>query len=224
MKNKGTLICFLGSRGSGKTTIANILAESFKNQGKTCARQHPGFRKHPILPSLITATYLWRFLDFKMMKYFGFIGRSKKGRPSLYRLYLPLALNHDLIKFSKGKTDFLIYDSNILRGIIAAYDSKQIKKEEILDLYNEKILSKTSETVFVVVNTDSNEAVSRWINRDGVQLSENDRAQEIENRNELIKRTNAVIDVLSELPNSKIIYLDGYNSPEENANKIINSI
>lgn len=224
MKNNKTLICFLGSRGSGKTTIANLLDEYLHRKRISCARQHPGFKRYPVFPSLMTAIYLWKFFDFKIMKYFGFVGRTKKGRPSLYRIYLPLALNHDLKKLSKSNTDCLIYDSNILRGIISAYFSKTITKEEILDLYQKKVLSKISRIIFVVVETDPEEAVNRWIERDNVQLSEIDKFKEIENRKQLDKNINTVIDVLSELGGTEVINLDGSIDPEINAQKIIQSI
>lgn len=216
MKNKSTLISFLGSRGSGKTTIANIVYENLNRDGQVCIRQHPGFKKHPLLPGLATAISLWRFFDFRMMKSFGFVGRRKRKMPSMYRIYLPLAFSHDLHQLKKRRANFLIYDSNVLRGLIAAVNNGEIEIQEILDLYQDKILSKV-EILFVVVDTDPAEAVRRWIERDKAQLTENEIAEEVSARVKLMENINFVIDALSKLPNVEIQRLDGGDSPEKNA-------
>ena len=42
MKKSNTFVTFIGSRGSGKTTVADELAKNLSNLGSNVLRQHPG--------------------------------------------------------------------------------------------------------------------------------------------------------------------------------------
>ncbi len=155
---------------------------------------------------------------------FGFCGRKKRILPSLYRFYLPLAFAHDLHELSVGRADFLVYDSNILRGLISALSSGTIDSNKITDLYKNKILSKINQIIFVVIETDPAEAVSRWVARDKIELSDEEKQKAISERLKLTQETNAMIEVLAKLPEVKVIRLDGNIAPETNARQIVNSI
>ena len=116
MTKHKTLISFIGSRGSGKTTIANELIKNLESCGYHTLRQHSGLAGGITFKSVYNAIVLWRYFDWEVMKKIGFCGRSRRVFPSLYRIYLPLALSKDISELKRG-TDVLIYDSN-LRGII----------------------------------------------------------------------------------------------------------
>lgn len=224
IKKNGIFISFLGSRGSGKTTIADFVYNRLEKRGLSCLRQHPGFKRRPFLQGIITAVSLWRFFDLETIIFFGFRGRKRRWWPSLYRLYLPLAFAHDLHYLANRNKDVLIYDSNILRGIISAVASGAMKSREVEDLYKKRVLSKVNNVILVVVDTDPAESVKRWVARDKVVLSEATRKIAVEERITLAHDINVVVDILSKLPHVSVIHLNGDIAPEENADRVMGSI
>ena len=111
MKKSKTFVSFIGSRGSGKTTIADELAKSLSDLGSNVVRQHQGLSDGVSIKGIAKAIMLWRYFDLEIIKKIGFCGRAPRKIPSLYRLYLPLALSKDLAYLQCYK-DVLIYDSN----------------------------------------------------------------------------------------------------------------
>jgi len=137
--------------------------------------------------------------------------------PSLYRLYLPLAIAHDLHQVKTGRYDLLVYDSNILRGMIVTAEKGDIEPEYVVDLYARKVLSKVGHILFVVIDTDPQEAIKRWIVRDEVELSEKDKQEEIKGRIQAQKAADIILNSLITLENVKILRLSGSNTPDTNA-------
>lgn len=215
------LISFLGSRGSGKTTVADAVDKKFQAEGLTVLRQHEGLKRKPLLKSIFNAIYLWRFLDFEMMRSFGFLGREKRVLPSTYRLYLPLAIARDIHQVKKEKADILIYDSNILRALIKAVECGDIDLKLVADLYARKILSQVGKALLVVIDTNPDEAIKRWAKRDGVEVSNSEKETEIQKRKRDQAATDKVLKALDALPTIEVLRLDGSKSPDANASAVV---
>lgn len=220
-KKNGTLISFVGSRGSGKTTIAQLVCAELEQCGYTCLRQHQGLARRPFFKNLTKALYLWRFFDLETMRALGFYGRTPRRKPSLYRLYLPLAFAHDLHKLARKDGDVLVYDSNVFRGLAAAAGRGEIGENFISDFYSRKVLSKVRRVVLVVVETDPEEAVARWIERDDVELTDDEFSAEIAQRAQVQRTTEMVVGAIEKLPEVSVVRLDGEMAPEENAKHVV---
>lgn len=224
MINKKLLISFVGSRGSGKTTVADEVANLITEQRDSkCVRQHKGLSKKPLIKGLLRALYLLRFFDYEMFKYFGLYGRKKNGfLPTAYQIFFPLALMSDLRRIAKSEV--LLYDSNILRGLEAAASSGDIDTKRIKEIYERKISTHVDQVVIAVVQTEPEEAIKRWEQRDTVSLSSHQNSLEIKKRKNAKKTTDKVLQELATIPNVSIIYLDGALSPKENAALIVRAV
>lgn len=220
MKRPKIFISFIGSRGSGKTTVANALAENLEDLGFRTMRQHRGLVGGITFKNIYNALTLWRYFDWEVMKKIGFCGRSNRLLPSLYRIYLPLAFIKDVSKLNQT-TDVLIYDSNFLRGMMQGLLSHKIEASDIAIFYKSKILPKLNKMIIVVIDTDPKVAISRWIERDDVHITKQDLKKEIEDRILLHKAANTVADVLSNVPKVQVIRLKGNVTPEKNAKKVL---
>lgn len=223
MKKSNTFVTFIGSRGSGKTTVADELAKNLSNLGSNVLRQHQGLSDGISFRGISKAIMLWRYFDLEIIKKIGFCGRARRTIPSLYRLYLPLAFSKDLTDLNLHG-DILIYDSNFLRGMIQAFVSQEMHLAEIRNFYEDKILTKTDEVLIVVIATDPKIAVERWIERDSVKIRNEKFAEEISNREQLQGNIRAVVQELSQLSKVKVIELRGENSPSDNARRIVNHL
>jgi thymidylate kinase len=220
MKGPNIFISFIGSRGSGKTTVAKILAKNLEDLGFCTTRQHLGLVGGITFKNIFNALILWRYFDWEVMKKIGFCGRSKRLLPSLYRIYLPLAFMKDISKLNQNN-DVLIYDSNFLRGMMQGLLSHKIESSDISIFYKSKILPNLNRMIVVVIDTDPKLAISRWIERDNVNITEEDVEKEIEERDLLQKASNKVVNVLLDLPKVQVIRLKGEDSPEKNVKKIL---
>lgn len=220
MKQHSIFISFIGSRGSGKTTVANLLAKDLKCLGYRTQRQHRGLARGRSIKSIYNAIALWRYFDWEVMKKIGFCGRSRRLLPSLYQIYLPLAFAKDVSKL-KRNSDILIYDSNFLRGMIQALLHEEIKINDITDFYQRKILSELNHMLIVVIDTNPLIAVQRWIDRDEVHVSQSDINKEIKVRIDFQKAVDVVVNALADLPKVQVINLNGDNSPEIIAEELL---
>ena len=221
MKRPKVFISFIGSRGSGKTTVANELAKNLEDLGFRTTRQHRGLVGGITFNNIYNALTLWKYFDWEVMKKIGFFGRSNRLLPSLYRIYLPLAFMKDVSKLNQ-KSDVLIYDSNILRGMMQGLLRHEIEGSDIAVFYKSKILPKLNRLIIVVIDTDPRVAINRWIERDDVNITKEELEKEIEDRVMLQKATNTVAGVLSKLPKVQLIRLKGDDPPEKNIKKILN--
>lgn len=221
METHKTFISFIGGRGSGKTTIAQFVCTELEQAGHSCIRQHQGLVRRPLLPALFNAIYLWRFFDIELIKAFGFCGRARRSLPSLYRLYLPLAFAHDLYKLEHGQSDVLVYDSNILRGMVSAVAQGEIEPAAIVDLYARKIIPRVGKLVFAVVETSPEVAIERWVLRDDVTLTEAERHISIAERQAFQATLDMVIDALASLPSVTVVRLDGGAMPGDNSVRVV---
>ncbi len=224
MKDKGIFISFVGSRGAGKTTVANALADKLAELGYSCIRQHRGLSRRPFFKSVLNAIYLWRFFDLELFFALGFRGRKRRLWPSLYRLYMPLAFSSDLHRLSSGEADILIYDSNIMRGLMSAVADGNIEPNSIANLYKRKILPKLSKVVFVFLDTDPEEAINRWLKRDKVTLHAKDRESALTERLKDRDIVRTVLSTLQSLENVSVLYLDGNSDVADNASTIFDHI
>lgn len=213
MKQHSIFVSFIGSRGSGKTTVANLLAKDLKCLGYRTQRQHRGLARGLSIKGIYNAIALWRYFDWEVMKKIGFCGRSRRLLPSLYQIYLPLAFAKDVSKL-KRNSDILIYDSNFLRGMMQALLHEEIKINDITDFYHRKILSELNHMLIVVIDTNPLIAIQRWIDRDEVHVSQSDINKEIKVRIEFQKAVDIVVNALADLPKVQVINLNGDNSPE----------
>jgi len=223
-KTSGIFVSFLGSRGSGKTTIAQSVQDELERREYSCIRQHSGLTRRPLFRSLVNAVYLWRFFDYELMKVLGFYGRTHRWKPSLYRFYLPLAFACDLNRLALRRGDILLYDSNVLRGLIAAVENGEIKPNFIADFYSRKVLSRAKKVVLVVVETNTEDSVDRWIARDGVTLTEEQYAREVAERQKVAESIKPVVSALEELPDVTVVRLDGSATPKDNASRVITAV
>ena len=146
---------------------------------------------------------------------------AKSLWPSLYRLYMPLAFTHDLHQLESGKADVLVYDSNILRGLISGVAQGQIAPEVIADIYAQKVLPRVDKLLLAVVKTNPAESVKRWVARDGVQLPDTERNNAINERIDGQKAVDLVVNSLAKLPNVTVITLDGDKAPSDNAATVV---
>ena len=223
MKKSNAFVTFMGSRGSGKTTVADELARNLSDLGSNVVRQHQGLSDGISIKGIAKAILLWRYFDLEIIKKIGFCGRAPRKIPSLYRLYLPLAFSKDL-KDVQSHGDVLIYDSNFLRGMIQAFVRQEIQLQEIRSFYEEKILSKIDQVVIVVIATDPTIAVKRWLARDSVTICDEKFDKEICDRKHLQSNIDVVVDELSQCLNVTIIELQGENSPSDNVKQILHHL
>ena len=223
MKKSNTFVTFIGSRGSGKTTVADELAKNLSDLGSNVVRQHQGLSDGISIKGIANAIMLWRYFDLEIIKKIGFCGRAPRKLPSLYRLYLPLALSKDLTDL-QSHGDVLIYDSNFLRGMIQAFVSQEIQLPEIRNFYEEKILSKTDQVIIVVIATDPKIAVERWLARDSVKICDEKLDKEISDREQLQDNIEIVVKELLQCLKVKVIELKGENLPKDNAKQIVNQL
>lgn len=223
-KKNGVLVSFIGSRGSGKTTIANVVDNELRDLEYTCARQHVGLSRRPLWKGILTAISLWRFFNYEIMRYLGFYGRSRRWVPSLYRLYLPLAFMHDINLLKTERADVLIYDSNVFRGLIASLEKKELSEQEIQQFYKRHILSEVDQVTLAVIDTSPDEGVERWQERDGVILTPEEKQKEVKQRLKTQRATEVLIRTLQDLDAVHVVRLDGSRLPAENAARIVASI
>ena len=223
MKKSNTFVTFIGSRGSGKTTVADELAKNLSNLGSNVLRQHQGLSDGISFRGISKAIMLWRYFDLEIIKKIGFCGRARRTIPSLYRLYLPLAFSKDLTDLNLHG-DVLIYDSNFLRGMIQAFVSQEMQLAEIRNFYEEKILSKIDQLIIVVIATDPKIAVERWLARDSVKICDQKFDEEISDREQLQGNIQVVVQDLSQCSKVEVIELRGENSPIDNAKQIVNHL
>ena len=221
-KPKGTFISFIGSRGSGKSTVAQDVCAELQQTGKTHTRQHVGLSRKPLWRGVGTAIYLWRFFDFNLFRFLGFTGRKRRLFPTLYQLYLPLAFACDLHEITSGKSEVLVYDSNILRGLMAALGNGDINEAELVDFYKNSIAARVAHVVLVVVETDPKEAVRRWVERDSVTLSQDEYATAIEEWEATERLAKNAITALERIGNVSIITLNGEEESMGNAMRVVN--
>lgn len=218
------MVLFIGSRGSGKTTIADSVYTSLIKEGYTCIRQFPGLTRRPFFRSLYTALSLWRFFDFELLRSLGFRGRSPRCSPSIYRLYLPLAFVHDMYQIKHHRAQILLYDSNVLRALLSAVARHETDVSVISNLCVRKIIPNVKNLVIVSVETNPEEAVTRWTLRDNTILSEAERKKAITERLELQNATNLFLTTLSSISDITVIHLDGIQSATFNAEKVLTTI
>lgn len=223
MKKSNTFVTFIGSRGSGKTTVADKLAKNLSDLGLNVVRQHQGLSDGLSFKGLAKAIMLWRYFDLEIIQKIGFCGREPRKIPSLYRLYLPLAFSKDLTDL-QSNGDVLIYDSNFLRGVIQAFVRHEIQLPEIRNFYEEKIVSKADLVIIVVIATDPKIAVERWLARDSVKICDEKFDKEIFDRKQLQGNIDVVVQELSHCSKVKVIELQGENSPSDNAKQILNHL
>jgi len=225
MNNKhGTLIAFVGSRGSGKTTIANAVYTKLSKSGLRCVRQHRGLKRDPLWRGILMAISLWRFFNFKLFVMLGFVGRKGSLLPSLYRVYMPLAFSSDLHQLANKSADVLIYDSNILIGLISAVAQGKLTEQEVADFYSQNIASRVSRIMLVIVETNPKEAVRRWIERDGVALTEAAFAKAVSDRKEYEVQVNLLLRAIETIPNVTVLRVDGSSMPEVNSDILTKEI
>lgn len=220
-KNK-ICVSFIGSRGSGKTTVADELAKSLCNLGKGVLRQHKGLSGGFNIRTLWNAIMLWRYFDWEVTRKIGFCGRPPRIIPSLYRLYLPLAFSKDLSDLERNG-DVLIYDSNFLRGMMQAFLHREIKVTEIINFYESKILSRLDKMLIVVLDTPPRLAIDRWITRDNINITDEEIEKEIHNRHRLQYAINAVVAEIAKSPKVKVVRLKGNKLPDDNVRQIFSS-
>lgn len=220
MKKNKVFVSFIGSRGSGKTTIADALTKNLSKSQTKVLRQHQGLSSGISIKGLWNAITLWRYFDPEIVKKIGFCGRPARKLPSLYRLYLPLAFSKDLFDLGR-KGDVLIYDSNFLRGMLQAVLQKELQVTQVVDFYQRKILSNLDEVIIVVVVTDPRLAIARWISRDKVNISDEEIEKEILIRQYFQNATDKFVTELAKSPKVKVIWLEGDELPKANAMKII---
>ena len=223
MKKSNTFVAFMGSRGSGKTTVADELAKNLSDFGLNVVRQHQGLSDGISFKGIAKAIMLWRYFDLEIIKKIGFCGRASRKIPSLYRLYLPLAFSKDL-KDLQLFGDVLIYDSNFLRGMIQAFINNEIQLPDIRNFYENKILSKTDQVIIVVIATDPKIAVERWLARDSMKICDDKFDKEICDRKQLQGNIDVVAQELAQCLKVKVIELQGENLPSDNAKKILHQL
>lgn len=218
------MVLFIGNRGSGKTTIAEVVHTKLLQARYRCIRQFPGLQRRPIGRAMYTALTLWRFFDPTLFRVLGFRGRPPRLFPGAYRLYLPLAFAQDMQKIKNKEADVLLYDSNILRALISGVAEKRIDQQEIVSLCKNKILPHVGKLLIVLLETDPEEAVTRWVARDAVTISEPERVGAISERLHLHEASRSVAMALAQLPNISIMHIDGGIPPEHNAQKIVSRV
>lgn len=223
MNKTKTFVSFIGSRGSGKTTIASKLAENLESLGFCTLRQHRGLNEGMTLKGFYNAIVLWRYFDIEIMKKIGFCGRSRRLIPSLYRLYLPLAFNKDVLQLRNAK-DVLIYDSNFLRGMMQAFYKDKIELNEFVGFFKRKILPRIDTFLLVVVDTDPEIAIERWLARDKVSLTLENLEMNIRDRIAQKCVVKTITSALIKVPNVKVLTINGSDPVDKNAKQILKEL
>lgn len=215
------MILFIGSRGSGKTTIANEVVAQLGDAGYTTIRQFPGLTRRPLTKAVWTAVSLWRYFDSTYFTTLGFKGRSPRIIPSLYRLYLPLAFKRDIGYIKNNRADILVYDSNVLRALVAGVIDGSIDPTYIADFCARKIVPAVGVLVVPLVMTDPAEAVDRWVTRDRITLTPAEYEDAIAERSTLATALTRVADALASIEHVHIVHIDGTDAPKLNASTIV---
>lgn len=218
------MILFIGNRGSGKTTIAQEVHRGLTHHGYRCAQQFPGLQRRPLGRALWHALSFWQFFNPTLFWMLGFRGRSFRWFPSMYRLYMPLAVARDMRAIETGEADILLYDSNILRALIAGVAEGTINPHEIVSLCERIILPRVGRMLVVYLETNPADAVDRWVARDGVKLSTIEREREIANRAQLNAASLSVVERLGELENVGVIKINGAVPPVHNAEQVVAAV
>jgi len=222
MTNNKIFISFIGSRGSGKTTVADELAKSLCKLEKRVLRQHQGLSGGLSIRGLWNAITLWSYFDREIVSKIGFCGRPARRTPSLYRLYLPLAFSKDIFELGR-RGDVLIYDSNFMRGMMQAFVQRELQITQVVDFYERKILSKLDQVLIVVIDTDPRLAIDRWMSRDNVNIADEEIEKEIRSRQSLQFAIDTFVTNLAKSQKVKVIRLRGDELPNNNVIQILSS-
>jgi len=220
------LVLFTGGRGSGKSTVARALYDEL-DAGCVDYVSQSSWRlfANNIFKKIVFIFYFLTFFRLKICLVFfsRFFRDFKNGRSrgGVARIYMPCIFSYHITRLEKNKVKFVFYDSDFLtwssdKAIDGCFDPAEVHK-----FYKDILLPKVHDLLVVVLDTPVNCAVVRWRIRDNKLLTSAEQRMWIEQRGAWKNARNKVLEVVSTIPNVKVLCLDGLDSPEENANKII---
>lgn len=213
------LIAFMGSAGSGKTTIARTVYQKF-DETKVDYIHHVSW-----LPSATTnifmkigwAIYFWTHVNIPIFRaYLGFAWRNRaqwpKFKDRMYMSYIAPVFVYNLKQIESGKHDILVYDTDIIVPHADAFEESRA-----VNFFSKVILPKVGNILIVSVDTPHDVSVARWQKREQQNLSATRQQELITGREKRKQQTELLLTALSSVPGVQILYLDGTTDPEQNA-------
>lgn len=221
------LVLFSGSRGSGKSTIAKNLYSNLDNFSFEYLHQSQWRKKsNNIFSKILWIFYFLTFFRFQVCKVFfkRFYRdiRSRRAKMGIARIYLPCIFSYHLVKLKDKKEKCVIYESDFVTWSADKVLDNTFYPSEVENYYKSVILPNVNEVLVVICDTPLDFAFERWSHRENKILSSKARREWINKRKVWKKAREKVFDVLSKIPNIRIIKLNGLEDPKKNSSHIAN--
>lgn len=219
-------VAFMGSGGSGKTTIARALYRKLDKEGVRYIHHVswlPKATKNIFIKSW-WALRFWGYFELNTFKtYLGYAWRHRKRWPHLkdlaYMVYIAPVFVYNLKQVSKGKTDILVYDTDIIVPHADHFDETKVRH-----FFSNVILPRIETMLVVYVETPHDLSVKRWHVRENQALSDIRLRQLVEEREQRMRDTELLLRTLTDLPKITVIRLKGTGDPEVNAEVVLEAM
>ena len=217
-------IGFVGVSGAGKSTIAHVVCDELIARGYTVGYYSPFFSPgRSIWYKAMWALYLWRWLDVRLLYFFVWQRQPHWVlRQVVWNAYLSLIMSHYLSLHEKDVYDVVIYDEDIIKWCARAVASDAVAADTVAHVYQDKIMSVTTDALVVTVDTPISQSVERFIAR-----AENAHRSKSSVRAEQVELKDAASELASMVAtetDAVAVVVDGTESPVENAELIVATV
>ncbi len=220
------LLLFTGGRGSGKSSIAKELYKKLNEINFDYIHQSTWREQiKNLYQKLFCILFFLFFFRLNICKVFIYRLyrdlRYSRAKWSFARIYMPCVYSYHLQRLSQKKESCVVYDSDFLTwSADKALDGK-FNSREVIEYYKQVILPLVGDLIIIMCDTPVKDAVERWQIRDNKILSENEKFKWIMSRTGWKKARQEVVDLISKIPGIRVIYLNGLDTPDKNALRII---
>ena len=223
------LVLFTGGRGSGKSTIAKALYS--KLNAIDFDYEHQWTWRMAVQTRFDKIRYYIYFLTFFNFKICGvFLSRlyrdimNKRSKGSLSRILLPCMFSYHLDKLNRNKVGCVVYESDFVGWSVDKALDGVFHSGAVINYFTRTILPRANHMTVVMCDTPVQLAVERWNEREQKKLTEEEKAQWLAMRQDWKDARSKVIDVLCDIPNIHVLWLDSSDDPEKNAKIILDHL
>ncbi|MCB9811690.1 glycosyltransferase [Candidatus Nomurabacteria bacterium] len=223
------LIVFTGERGAGKSTIAKALYTKFEKRGLPYTHQSAWLQD----ASSPLQRFFWalRFPFYLQLRIFtAYVGNVWQARRKtnlknrLYLMYFPFIFAYYLRVAAGHKKTLVCIDTDIFNWFVTSAVRGTSNIDYVRTLVSDVVIPQAGKVLIVDISLDSNEAISRWMQRDTVVIDQNSVAAELQQRTQRQLVRTELLQHIESLPNVDRLILDGTETAEENASKILTEV